>query len=159
MQVDQSAVVYLAGEAVLPPSLKYRNRHRIGQIQAALPRHHGQLQALRWRKVAAHRFRQAPGFRTKHQPVARLKGRAINLPGALGGEREHALRLGLLRSQKVCPAGVPVQRGVLMVIQPGAAHVLVVHGEAQGLYQVQRAAGVGGQADDVARVGGDFGFD
>ena len=43
--------------------------------------------------------------------------------------------------------------------QPGTAQQLVVHRKAERLDQVQRAAGVGGQAYHVAGVGRDFGFD
>jgi hypothetical protein len=48
------------------------------------------------------------------------------------------------------------QVGVLVVIQARPAQLLVGDPEAQGLDQVQAAAGVGGQADDVAGVGRDF---
>jgi hypothetical protein len=47
---------------------------------------------------------------------------------------------------------------VLMVIKACTSHVLVIHRKSQGLHQVQRAAGVGRQADHVARIGRDFGL-
>jgi len=46
----------------------------------------------------------------------------------------------------------------LVVIQAGAAHSTVRELEAQWLDQMQRAAGIGTQPDDVAGVGGNFGF-
>jgi hypothetical protein len=48
--------------------------------------------------------------------------------------------------------------GVLVVIQAGSAHLFVLHGKAQRLNQMQAAARVGGQTDDVAGVGWNFGL-
>ena len=47
---------------------------------------------------------------------------------------------------------------VLVVVQSGAAHQSVLHGKAQGFYQMQGASRVGGKANDVARIGRDFRF-
>ncbi len=54
---------------------------------------------------------------------------------------------------------MPLYIRILVVVQPGAAHVAVFHAKAQGLDQMQGAACVGTQADDVAGVGRDFGVD
>ena len=62
---------------------------------------------------------------------------------------------GHLRGQSI-PVGVNFERRVLVVIQPGAAHLFVAQIKTQRLYQVQLAAGVGGQANHVARVGWNF---
>ena len=52
-----------------------------------------------------------------------------------------------------------LQRGVLVVVQPGALELLVLQGEAQRRDQVQPRPGVGAQADDVAGVGRNFGLE
>jgi len=44
--------------------------------------------------------------------------------------------------------------GHVVVIQPGARHLLVRQVEAQRLDQMQAATGVGRKADEVAGVGG-----
>lgn len=79
--------------------------------------------------------------------------------GGSGGECEHAVRRWFFRLQKGVPAGVALELRVFVVIQSGAAHVFVIHGKAERLNQVQGAAGVGRQADDVAGIGWNFGFD
>ena len=48
--------------------------------------------------------------------------------------------------------------GVFVVIQPGAAQLFVFQREAEWLDQVQGAAGIGGETNDVTGVGGDFGL-
>ena len=58
--------------------------------------------------------------------------------------------------QKGLPAGVYLQRGVFVVVQPGAAQLLVVQAKTQRLDQMQRAAGIGRQTDDVAGIGRNF---
>jgi hypothetical protein len=47
----------------------------------------------------------------------------------------------------------------LVVVEPGAAHRLAVQAEAERLDQVQLAAGVGRQPDQVAGVRRDLGFE
>ena len=49
--------------------------------------------------------------------------------------------------------GVALQRRVLVVVEAGAAQLLVIKREPQRLDQVQATAGVGGQPDDIAGVG------
>jgi hypothetical protein len=52
-----------------------------------------------------------------------------------------------------------VNRGVLVIVEPGALQQLVLHRKAERLDEMQRATGVGRQPDHVARVGRDFGMD
>lgn len=79
--------------------------------------------------------------------------------GGSGGECEHAVRRWFFRLQKGVPVGVSLELRVFVVVQTRAAHVFVIHGKAERLNQVQGAAGVGRQADDVAGIGWNFGFD
>ena len=146
------------GKTVLPPGLEDCHGHCIGQVQAALAGTHRQPQLLGGRKAFAQGRRQAAGLRAEDQPVAGLPGHVVHRARAARGQREQACRVGAFGVQKGRPAGMAPQRGVLVVVEACAAHVLVVHRKAQRLDQVQRAAGVGRQADDVARVGRDFGF-
>jgi hypothetical protein len=55
--------------------------------------------------------------------------------------------------------GMSVQCGVLVVVEPGSAHVFVVKVKSQWLNQMQSATGIGRQANDIARVGWNFGLD
>jgi hypothetical protein len=52
--------------------------------------------------------------------------------------------------QATVQVGVALERRVLVIIQPGAAQALVIQLEAQRLDQVQAAAVVGAEADNVA---------
>ena len=52
-----------------------------------------------------------------------------------------------------------LHRNELVIVQPRPAHFGVVDGKAQRFDQVQRAAGIGAQPDDIAGVGRDFGLD
>jgi hypothetical protein len=45
-----------------------------------------------------------------------------------------------------------------MIVEPGAAQLLVVQIETQGLDKVKQAAGIGTQADDIAGIGRYFGL-
>ena len=83
----------------------------------------------------------------------------MRLPGSLGGHGKHALRIGFFALQKYRPVCMPFELCVLVIIQPRAAHVFVVHGKAQRLNQMQHAACVGGQADHVAGIRWDFRLD
>ena len=49
--------------------------------------------------------------------------------------------------------------GVLVIVEPGAFERTILPAEAERFDQMQFAAGVGAQADDVTRVGRDFGLE
>ena len=76
---------------------------------------------------------------------------------ALGGKGKQALRLFVV--DKGLLAAVADNFSVLVVVKPCAAHLLVFHVKAQRLYQMQTAARVGAEANDVARVGRNFRVD
>ena len=65
----------------------------------------------------------------------------------------------LLAAQQRLPAGMAQYLRVLVVVKPGAPHVLVLHRKTERLYQVQAAAGIGRQPDHIAGVGRNFGLD
>ena len=79
--------------------------------------------------------------------------------GGSGGECEHAVRRWLNKKKKGVPVGVSLELRVFVVVQTRAAHVFVIHGKAKWLNQMQGAARVGCQANDVACIGWNFGFD
>jgi hypothetical protein len=143
----------------LPPGLEHRHRDRVAQVQAALAGAHRQAQALRRCERLAQRCRQARGFAAEDQPVAALP-RDIG-ERALGarGEGEASRRVRPGAADERLPRRVPSHARVLVIVQPGALQLLVVHREAERFDQVQRAAGVGGQPDHVAGVRRDLGVD
>lgn len=49
-----------------------------------------------------------------------------------------------------------LQSGELVIIEPGAAQAFVIQFEAQGLDQMQGAAGIGAQPDDIAGIRRNF---
>ena len=51
-----------------------------------------------------------------------------------------------------------LHRRVFVIIQPRAAHMLVVERKPQRSNQMQTRTGIRTQADDIAGVGRDFGF-
>ena len=149
----------LTHKSVLSPSLVGDDGHRVRQVQAALVGTHGQAQTLRERKAFANVHGQTAGLRSKHKPIAGLKCHVVRGAGAFGGHGKHAGGVGFGIVQKRGPVGVAQHGRVLVVVQARAAHVLVFHREAQRFDQMQGATGVGRQADDIARVGWDFGVD
>ncbi len=52
-----------------------------------------------------------------------------------------------------------LQTRVFVIVQAGALELLVAEVKAQGLDQVQARAGIGAQADHIARVGRNFGLE
>ncbi len=77
-------------------------------------------------------------------------------PLALHAHRKQARerRLGRERLER----DVRFDARPLVVIQAGAAQSFVVQGETQRLDEVELRARVGGEPDDVSRVGGNFGL-
>ena len=75
-------------------------------------------------------------------------------PRGLGGEREQA-RLSQA-FQAAWQVGMTLECGVLVVVEPGAAQALVVQLKADRLDQVQVAAAVGAQPDNVAGIRRNF---
>ena len=172
-------------EPLLSPCLEDGHGHRVGQVQAAVVGAHGQAQQVVGAQAVLHVVGQAGGFAAKDQAVA---GQEVMVVGAFvaagaqavqtAGEGDGAcvavgclagrgLRVGagccghggLHAVQKGCPVIVHGHGCEFMIIQPRTAHLGVVDGKAQRFDEVQGAAGVGAQADDVAGVGRDFGLD
>ena len=172
-------------EPLLSPRLEDGYGHRVGQVQAAVVGAHGQAQQVVGAQAVLHVVGQAGGLAAKDQAVAGQEAMVVGAFVAAGAQAVQAAgegdlscvavgRLagrGLLSGggscdhgslhavQKGCPVLVHGHGREFMIIQPCAAHLGVVDGKTQRFDEVQGAAGVGAQADDVAGVGRDFGLD
>lgn len=145
-----------ARKPLLSPSLKHHHGDAVGQIQAAIIRLHRQADTLCGFELRQYFSRQATRFRAENKHVAGLKCTCCKAARAFGGEREKppSSQGGTAR----CPILMHLDAGVFMVIQPGAAQLFVFQREAEWLDQVQGAAGIGGETNDVTSVGGNFGL-
>ena len=172
-------------EPLLSPRLEDCHGHCVGQVQAAVVGAHGQAQQVVGAQAVLHVVGQAGGFAAKDQAVARQEAMVVGAFVAAGAQAVQTAgegdlsgvavgRLagcGLLSGagccghgsvhavQKGCPVLVHGHGCEFMIIQPRTAHLGVVDGKAQRFDEVQGAAGVGTQADDVAGVGRDLGLD
>ena len=172
-------------EPLLSPCLEDGHGHGVGEVQAAVVGAHGQAQQVVGAQAVLHVVGQAGGLAAKDQAVA---GQEVMVVGAfvaagaqavqaagegdlsgvavgrlagrgLGGRAGRCGHGGLHAVQKGCPVLVHGHGREFMIIQPRTAHLGVVDGKAQRFDEVQGAAGVGAQANDVAGVGRDFGLD
>ena len=144
----------VSGEPVLPPGFINRYGHRVGQVQATAALTHRQAQALvAWQGVE-HLGRQATAFGTEHERIARSEAGVVKRPRALGGKGEQArMPQAFQTTGEVCMA---LQGGILVVVETGPAQALVIHLEAQRFDQMQVAAAVGAQPDNVAGIRRNF---
>ena len=146
----------MRAKPVLPPRLKHRHRHRIAEVEAALPWPHRQAHALTQREGLAQDRIESSAFAAKHQRVAGLPNDVGVRTAAVRGEGKTAFWRRLLgrdkrRSTRMAPHG-----GVLVIVEARALQQLVIHRKAQGLDQMQGTAGVGRQPNDVASIRRDF---
>ena len=77
----------------------------------------------------------------------------INRPLSPSGQGKKTALRRASRRQEGLPAGVLIDLRILVIVQTGTTQLAVVHREAQWLHQMQCAARVGSQPDDVAGVG------
>ena len=126
---------------MLTPCFIDSHGHRVGQVQAAAAFTHGQPQAM----LAAQRVEniggQATALRAEQKGIAWLKARIMKRPRAFGGEGKQPRVAYLL--QTACQVSMCLQRGILVIVEPGTAQALVVQLETQGFDQMQGAAAVG----------------
>src|SRR5690606_5323171 len=95
--------------------------------------------------------RQAAGFGSEQENVTSQEPRPVQPLGCARSERKHPLGpQGLQASDEV---SVDLDGRVLVVVEPGPLQLPVVQPEAKGLDQMEPAAGVGAQTNDVAGVG------
>ena len=97
---------------------------------------------------------QATAFRAEQERIALGEAGVVKRPRALGGEGEQPrMTKAFQTAGEVC---VALQGGILMVIEARPAQALVVHLEAQRFDQMQVAATVGAQPDNVAGIRRNF---
>lgn len=152
----QAARLLAAGEIVLTPSFKKGDGDGVGKVQTAVVWAHGQADASIRAKVGQHFIRETAGFRAKDENVAFLVLNLVVARGTLGGGSKKTV--ASQRGTTVLPIFMHLHLGVFMVIQTGAAHFGVIEREAQRLDQMQCGTGIGGQTNDVAGIGWDFGL-
>ncbi len=75
------------------------------------------------------------------------------------GQREHARRIRLFGGHQRVPAVMHAHRCVLVIIQARAPHAGIFERKSQWFDQMQLRAGIGAQANHIAGVRRDFGFD
>jgi hypothetical protein len=98
--------------------------------------------------------RQAAAFRPEHQHVAGTEARLGIEATGLGGE---GMPVAARQRRTHClPVLVHGEVGQFVIVEARAAHGFLVQRETQRPDQVQTAAAVGGEADDVARIAGNF---
>ena len=141
-------------EPALPPRCKYRHRHGVGKIQAAIVGQHRQAYTLSGIELAEHVGRQAATLGAEQERISRLIMNLMESLRALGGKREYSRRFEC--SQAIRQSFVDLQGCEFMIIQSCAHQLLVFEHEAQRLDQMQPAAGIGAQADDVTGIRRDF---
>src|SRR3569832_2156304 len=145
-----------ADERQLPPRLVYDHRRGVGEIEAAAARDHRDAQAMRRRHGVEQFLRQTACLRPQHQRVPCLIMHVAITRAAARGAGEQALRLH--GDDEIVEALVHLHARVLVVIQSRATQARVVELEAQLTDQVQRRAGIGAEANDVAGVGRELGL-
>lgn len=143
-----------AGIVLLPPCFKHGNGNGIRQIHAAVVRQHGKANFLVFGQSIQNLGGQAARFRSEHKHIARLESRLVGARRSFGGERENAPAGQSLHT--FFPIFMHRQPCEFMIIQTRALHLAAVQRKAQRLHQMQAAARVGAQTDNVARVGRNF---
>ena len=112
------------------------------------------------REFGDDRVGQSGGLAAEDQDVAGRELRVVERARARGGQREPAARAAASSAARhAAPIAVHGDARVLVVVEPGALQLAIVHPEPQRLDQVQFGGRIGGEADHVAGVRRDFGMD
>lgn len=144
----------MLSKVVLAPGFVHGDRDGVGQVQAAAAFAHRQAQALFCGQRIEHLGGQAAAFRAEDKRITRHERRVVKRPRALGGKSEQARIAETF--QATGEVRMALQRGIFVVVETGAAQALVVHLETQRFDQMQVAAAVGAQPDNVAGVRRNF---
>ncbi|MDQ5902827.1 MAG: biosis protein MshE, partial [Pseudomonadota bacterium] len=115
-----------------------------------------EAQALFGQKFRQQFGRQPAALGAEDKYIAFLKVWRVMPLAAFRGHGEHAS--AGQHGFAGFPICMPLHWCELVVIQPGTPQLLVFPGEAHRLDQMQFGAGIGAEADDVARVGRYFGL-
>src|SRR6202521_5070116 len=146
-----------SGKTRLTPRLEYHESDGVGQIDAAALRAHRDEQGALGPSALECGGRQTAGFGSEQKGVSGLVRHVAVATRAAGLHCEQA------RAVQLTQAGleVLVDRHVrqVVIVEPGTLETFIVEPKAQRLYQVQRRAGVRAQANGVAGIRRDFGFE
>ena len=97
---------------------------------------------------------QATALRAEDKRIALGKLRVVKRLGAFGGKGKQARVAQAFKATG--QVGMALERRVLVVIEPGPAQALVVQLKTDRLDQMQVAAAVGAQPDNVAGIRRNF---
>ena len=121
-----------------------------GELRPVVPDEHKARAFLAGAEPAQHVGRQAAAFRAEQEAIARLVAALVKALRTLGGQCEYAFRIEC--RQTIRQSVVHLQRRKLVIIQAGTNQLLVFQGETERFDQVQSAAGIGAQPDDIAGI-------
>ena len=136
------------GEAQLAECLIGENSDRVGQVQAAGLRPHGDAEAPVWMGLPEPQG-QAGGFLAEKEPASVPKLGLGVIPRCLGGGQPKVRNLVFVK--EVLYAIIDAQVHHVPIIQPRPLHCPVADVKAQGADQMQTAAGGGAGAGDISR--------
>ena len=142
-----------AGVAVLAPGFVDGDRGRVGEVERAQMRHHGDAQCLGDLRVLNDLAGETCGFGAEEEDIVGLVRDVRETVFRVAGEREDAFAGHFL--EEGVTVRVDLQVGEIVVVQPSALEVGVGEVESEGLDEVKRSARAGGEADSGAGVAGD----
>src|SRR5690606_7454931 len=128
-----------------------------GEIEAAVSRAQRQAEPLRVRDAIEDLGRQSRRLGAEDKGIARLKADFERASRGAGRQREETPVAK--RRQALRPVRMHAHLCQVVVIEAGTPELLVLERVAERLHEMQPAAGVRRQADDVTRVGRDLGMD
>ena len=141
-------------EPQLSPRFVYGHGHSVGQIKAAAAFAHGQAQAVFAVEWVEYLGRQATAFRAEDKRIALGELNVVERLGAFGSKREQTRVAQTLKAAG--QISMTLERRVLVVVESGTAQALVVQFKTDRLDQMQVAATVGAQPDNVAGIRRNF---
>lgn len=143
-----------AGKSLLSPGFKEGDGDCVGKVEAAVAGTHGQGQMLGSGNLRQNFGGQAARFRAENEYVVGQERGGVIVSFGLAAQGEKT-PFGE-RGAAGIPVGMNPEFGVFVIIQSGAAKVSVIQRKTEWLDQMQFRAGIGGQTDDVAGIGGNF---
>lgn len=140
---------------MLTPGFVHGDGHGIGKIQTAVVRPHRQADPLVVAESCKNLGRQSACFRSEQQRVSRLKTGVHMAAGCLARECIKTAGNSLANvKQRI----MDLHLGPFVIVQAGPPKTRLIQFETEWSHQVQSAAGVGGKANDISRVGRYFGL-
>lgn len=123
--------IYGLNKPLLAPGFIENNGCSIGEVETATGRAHGDTQPLLGWQTFNDNLRQPLAFAAKQQHILVLKTR-IRI-GLLASCRTGKNAFRLYCPEKICVCVVHLHAGILMIVQPCPAQLLVIKGKSQWL--------------------------